>query len=432
MQTINWEQDHILYIANEIPENSDKPDEKKLRNVIEPWLTAVFQSEHLSLLTGTGLTTGVCYEAGFIPQAMGRINFNTYNKEIHNHADSAAENLSRGAANFEDDLRTAIELFKGLKILNDSKTAELESEINHQLNSLVTNLRANEKKVLATADKGAEALALLRRFLISFSSRTATRDRLHIFTTNYDRFIEYALDEAGIYTLDRFIGKLDPTLRMHKMELDFHYNPPGIRGEPRYVEGVVRYTKLHGSLDWCFNNGEIHKIPMPFGSESSEGNTEKPYDSVVIYPNSSKGIDTAYFPYSELFRDFSTAICRPNSVLVTYGYGFGDSHINAIIRDMLTIPSTHLVIISFDKAGDKPADKNDGIRIPGRIEKFVNECNASQLTLLIGKHFGHIRTLTENYLPKSAIDRISDRRHKIEEKRNTEKKKSEDAEGNDV
>ena len=338
MQTINWEQDHILYIANEIPESSDKPDEKKLRNVIEPWLTAVFQSEHLSLLTGTGLTTGICYEAGVTPQAMGRINFNTYNKEIYNLANSAAENLSRGTANFEDDLRTAIELLKGLKILNDSKTAELESEINHQLKSLVTNLRANEKQVLAAADKGAEALALLRRFLISFSSRTATRDRLHIFTTNYDRFIEYALDEAGIYTLDRFIGKLDPTLRMHKMELDFHYNPPGIRGEPRYVEGVVRYTKLHGSLDWCFNNGEIHKIPMPFGSESSEGNTEKPYDTVVIYPNSSKGIDTAYFPYSELFRDFSTAICRPNSVLVTYGYGFGDSHINAIIRDMLTIP----------------------------------------------------------------------------------------------
>ena len=432
MQTINWEQDHILYIANEIPESSDKPDEKKLRNVIEPWLTAVFQSEHLSLLTGTGLTTGICYEAGVTPQAMGRIDFNTYNKEIHKYADSAAENLSRGTANFEDDLRTAIELLKGLKILNDSKTAELESEINHQLKSLVTNLRANEKQVLAAADKGAEALALLRRFLISFSSRTATRDRLHIFTTNYDRFIEYALDEAGIYTLDRFIGKLDPTLRMHKMELDFHYNPPGIRGEPRYVEGVVRYTKLHGSLDWRINNGEIHKIPMPFGSEPSEGNPDKPYDTVVIYPNSSKGIDTAYFPYSELFRDFSTAICRPNSVLVTYGYGFGDSHINAIIHDMLTIPSTHLVIISFDKAGDKPADKNNGIRIPGRIEKFVNKCNASQLTLLIGGHFGHIRTLTENYLPKSAIDRISDRRHKIEEKRNTEKKKGEEAEGNDV
>lgn len=73
MQTIDWEQKHILHIANEVPENSDKPDEKELRTVIEPWLTAVFQSEHLSLLTGTGLTTGICYEAGVIPKLWGEL-----------------------------------------------------------------------------------------------------------------------------------------------------------------------------------------------------------------------------------------------------------------------------------------------------------------------------------------------------------------------
>jgi hypothetical protein len=188
------------------------------------------------------------------------------------------------------------------------------------------------------------------------------------------------------------------------MELDFHYNPPGIRGEPRYVEGVVRYAKLHGSLDWFINEKEIQKEPMPFGTELKEEDIADPYERCVIYPNSAKGIDTAYFPYSELFRDLSTATCRPNSVLVTYGYGFGDSHINSILLDMVTIPSTHLVIISFDKAD-------------GRIQKFVEKCNLSQITLLIGNHFGHIRTLTENYLPKSAIDRISDRKHEIDKKR---------------
>lgn len=290
-----------------------------------------------------------------------------------------------------------------MTILRNSDAANLEKEINAKLRSLIINLLSNEKSVLE-AEKGSTALALLKRFLISFSSRTATRDRLNIFTTNYDRFIEYALDAAGIYTLDRFVGKLNPTLRMHKMELDFHYNPPGIRGEPRYVEGVVRYTKLHGSLDWRFGNGEIYKEPMPFGFLVKDEDVNNPYDTNVIYPNSAKGIDTAYFPYSELFRDFSTATCRPNSVLVTYGYGFGDSHINSILLDMMTIPSTHLVIISFDKAD-------------GRIEKFLNKCNLSQLTLLIGNHFGDIRILTEYYLPKSAIDRISDRKHKIEEKR---------------
>lgn len=410
MDSIDWSKEHILYIANEVPEGSDNPDEKKLRSVIEPWLTAVFQSEHLSLLLGTGITSGICFDSGITPQAMQRIEFITEGGKIESYANEEAKAMSRGSANFEDDLRTAIELVKGMKILNDTTATTLENEINEKMKLLILNLIQNECNVLSS-ENGWNALALLKRFLISFSSRTATRDRLHIFTTNYDRFIEYALDNAGIYTLDRFVGKLNPTMRMHKMELDYHYNPPGIRGEPRYVEGVVRYTKLHGSLDWRFN-GDIHKEFMPFGCKTNEDKIQNPYETFVIYPNSAKGIDTVYFPYSELFRDFSTATCRPNSVLVTYGYGFGDSHINNIILDMMTIPSTHLVIISYDLAD-------------GRIKSFVEKCNPSQLTLLIGNHYGNIRILTENYLPKSAIDRISDRRHKIEEKRKISHKESE-------
>ncbi|BDV42673.1 hypothetical protein GURASL_15960 [Geotalea uraniireducens] len=403
MSEIHWDKKNILFIANESHEVAEAPDEKALRKIIEPWLTAVFQSEHLSLLLGTGITTGICLDAGVKPQAMGRIEFTTRREEIKQFAAVEARSMGRGNANFEDDLRTAMELLKGLKILSNTEATALESEINEKLRGLIENLVENESSVLS-AGNGAKALALLKRFLISFASRTATRDRLHIFTTNYDRFVEYALDEAGIYTLDRFVGKLNPVMRMHKMELDYHYNPPGIRGEPRYVEGVARYTKLHGSLDWGFNDAEIHRIPLPFGNKLREEDLQNPADTVVIYPNSSKGIDTAFFPYSELFRDFSTATCRPNSVLVTYGYGFGDSHINTIIADMISIPSTHLVIISYDLAD-------------GRIQKFVEGCNRSQLTLLIGDHLGSVRSLTENYLPKSAIDRISNRKHEILEKR---------------
>lgn len=414
--SIDWDKPHILYIANEM-DYPETPDPKTLRSKIEPWLTAVFQSEHLSLLVGSGLTTGVCREAGIEPRAMGRIEFETEQESIQDYAQKEAENMGRGQPNFEDDLRVAIELLNGLKILKHKKAEALEDEINEKLKTFIKNLLNNESEFLKSKNKG-EVLSLLKQFLISFASRTATRDRLHIFTTNYDRFIEYALDEAGIYTLDRFVGKLKPTLRMHKMELDYHYNPPGIRGEPRYVEGVVRYTKLHGSLDWRFDRGEIYKMPLPFGTEFKKDEMNDPYETRVVYPNASKGIDTAYFPYSELFRDFSTAICRPNSVLVTYGYGFGDSHINAMIRDMLTIPSTHLVIISFDQSGE-------------RIPQFVNTCNSSQLTLLIGPHFGDLRTLTEHYLPKSAIDRISERRQRIMEKRGVNQNQGLSAEADD-
>jgi hypothetical protein len=82
-----------------------------------------------------------------------------------------------------------------------------------------------------------------------------------------------------------------------------------------------------------------------------------------------------------LFRDFSTGVCRPNSVLVTYGYGFGDTHINRVIEDMLTLPSTHLVIMSFDTAS-------------GRIMNFYEKMNPAQVTLIIGSHIGKFTKLS--------------------------------------
>jgi len=342
--------------------------------------------------------------------------------------------LGRVKPNFEDDLRVALKLLEGYEILNQSTEASaLKEEINKKLNEFIRNILANERafidKVTNTTNQqnsqsqqlnsndnrnnnnnknNKVTIDLLKNFLLSFASRTATRDRLHIFTSNYDRFIEYGLDEAGLLMLDRFVGKLQPIMRFHRIDLDYHYNPPGIRGEPRYVEGVVKYTKIHGSIDWKFENDKIIKVPLPFGatSEDFKNYFENPYQSIVIYPNSSKLYETAFFPYSELFRDFSSAICRPNSVLVTYGYGFGDSHINRIILDMLTIPSTHLVIISYDLANE-------------RIKNFIEKCNLSQLTLLIGNELGDFEKLVRYYLPKPAIDRISERERRILEKRGT-------------
>ena len=91
----------------------------------------------------------------------------------------------------------------------------------------------------------------------------------------------------------------------------------------------------------------------------------------------------------------ASAVCRPNSTLVTYGYSFGDEHINRVIRDMLTIPSTHLVVISFD-------DRLD------RIMKTYEEIGRpSQISLLIGPALADLTTLTENYLPKASIDKTT-------------------------
>jgi hypothetical protein len=96
-----------------------------------------------------------------------------------------------------------------------------------------------------------------------------------------------------------------------------------------------------------------------------------------------------------LFRDYAASVCRPNAAVVTYGYGFGDDHINRVLLDMLTIPSTHLVIIAY--AADD------------RLMGFCKKTRAAQVSLLIGPHFADLATVVENYLPKPALDYITAR-----------------------
>src|SRR5690606_20819920 len=123
---IDWNSNNILKINNDIDcFNNDSIDESKiddLRKKIEPWLTAIFQSEHFSLLIGAGLPIGLTYLADVKAQGMDRITFGVFTNEIKDWADKSAKELGRGNANIEDDFRSAIELLQGLKIQNSDES----------------------------------------------------------------------------------------------------------------------------------------------------------------------------------------------------------------------------------------------------------------------------------------------------------------------
>lgn len=415
---------HIKYSLNSKTRKFDLVDQEnldwcngksfsksELRTHIEPWLTSLFQSEHLSLLIGSGLTTAVQYAAcGSSNNGMGaNKSFSVFSDSIAQAANNSAIRTGREKANIEDEIRVANELIAGLNILKDNsdfpkmgaKLETLRLELNDILNCFANNISAIERSIaLADPKKREAAFNKLVMFIMSFASRTGTRDRLNIFTTNYDRLIEAGADVAGLRLIDRFVGALSPVFRSSRIDVDMHYNPPGIRGEPRYLEGVARFTKLHGSLDWIHVNNDIRRIGLPFGAESlnpflETAGLSTDYSSLIIYPNSTKDRETAEYPYVELFRDFAAALCRPNSTLVTYGYSFGDDHINRVIRDMLTIPSTHLVAIDYSDS-------------TGRIMKNFEEWgHQSQMSLIIGKDTANIDDLVDYYLPKPSIDRAS-------------------------
>jgi len=392
-------------------DNTDDIDPGKLRRDIEPWLSAVFQSEHLSLLIGNGLSTAVSYAAKADSASMDLPEFDCdLNDEIDKYAAKSAKAIGRGVPNFEDKIRVASQLITGLRILKDDRSKKVLKALNQVLKEFVDSILETEEGILDAieeeTDEGRHAKDLLVSFLLSFASRSASRERLHLFTTNYDRLIEYGCDFVGLRVVDRFVGGLSPIFRSSRVEVDLHYNPPGIRGEPRYLEGVIKLTKLHGSIDWRFEAGKVRRYAIPFGSDSGHPDIPKrPFRKVMIYPNPAKDVETIEYPYAELIRDLPSSLCRPNSVLVTYGYGFGDDHINRVILDMLSIPSTHLVIISYDDAS-------------GRILKFCDQAgHEAQVSLLIGDHFGELSNLTKHYLPKPAIDQITWRQTELLKRR---------------
>lgn len=380
-------------------------DRVALRSRIEPWLTSLVQADHLNLLVGAGLTRGIQQIAGAdSPASMGTGKFNTYNREIAEAANKSAKNAGRDIPNIEDEIRTANQLLRGLEILEDKSQSVLADELTQIMSSFSQSILQGESN-LVRSEPGArdEAFTVLISFLMSFSSRTGTRDRLGLFTTNYDRLVEVGAELAGMHLIDRFVGSVSPVFRSSRLDLDLHYNPLGIRGEPRFVEGVVRYTKLHGSLDWIDTGSVIRRVGVPFGASTLDPYLEVPGSCdpdprrLMIYPNASKDRETAEFPYVELFRDFAAAVARPNAVTVTYGYSFGDEHINRVLQDALTIPSTHLVIIAY---GDEL----------GRIKRaFDTWGHKSQMTLLIGPELADLGTLTAHYLPKPSIDLASRR-----------------------
>lgn len=375
------------------------------RDSVEPYLAALLQAEHLNLLIGSGLTTAlaqVAHHTGGPDMSAALPLEGDLGNAIEEAARRSAEATGRGEPNIEDRLRIAISAADGLRHVEDSRAAEAQSAIDTAIDSLASAVGAVERVLAENVDTpagGSMSLrGLLMTFLGSFAGRAPTRDRLHVFSTNYDRVLEWGAELAGLRIVDRFVGSLEPVFRSSRLELDYHYSPPGTVREPRHLDGVLRLTKLHGSLDWRWETDarRVVRAAVPFGDAPATAD-----DGLLIYPNSSKDVETSFYPYSDLFRDYSAALCRPHAALVTYGYSFGDDHINRVIKDMLTIPSTHLLIISFN-------DRS------GRIRSFAaDHRRLGQVSLMIGPTMASLPSLVDRWLPWPSAEFLLQRRAQI-------------------
>lgn len=168
------------------------------------------------------------------------------------------------------------------------------------------------------------------------------RERLDIFTTNYDSVIEAALvhlDGDGTGRLDCGISG---TLRQR---LNFDYWTDDAKPED------ILLTKLHGSLDWKYTDKGV-----AVGDPVFTGDHQK---QAIVYPGFKGTSDAIFFP---LFHEYLRRAVSECDVVIFVGFAFRDDHINDIFRDALS-SNTRIISINPDDKACLPIGRVDPLYV---------------------------------------------------------------------
>lgn len=269
-------------------------------------------------------------------------------------------------------------------LLKHPPSPVLESSISAATVQLISG---EEQKVIKEIFNGKRKLRLTR--LISHLLKPDCG--LPIITTNYDRLIEVAVENAGFGVDTMFIGHLAGQLNPTESRLSFCTSVTKKNGKPvlSYRQRAL-ILKPHGSLDWYLCNGK----PVRFGGELSG------VPRLIITPGRNKfriGYDSPF----DVHRERANKAIDKASRFLIVGYGFNDDHlethlITAIKRGCPTLLLTYELsktaydiatnytnVTALDKAteknivGTRAIHSNISYFLPDLelwdLEKFVNE-----------------------------------------------------------
>lgn len=212
------------------------------------------------------------------------------------------------------------------------------------------------------AAKSASDIAPQLAFLSKLVARDSNLGRTHLFTLNYDTLFEQALELLGIQYFDGFTGRAAARFDPSVYGLDVYYPGEVAEGRVRRFDKFLHFYKLHGSIHWFEQDGEMrarHPDLAPFKSYAAKSSADKATSlatladhapSVGILPTANKFAQTLTMPYAHLFRSFQVRLGIPQTFLLVLGYGFGDDHVSRIIENALINPSLVMLVIEPNPA----------------------------------------------------------------------------------
>lgn len=254
--------------------------------------------------------------------------------------------------------------------LNDK---ELEERVKEISENLLNGAEFDEKIAENLADYSRFLKAIID--VMNLSNSRQTPKSVNIFTTNYDLYIEKAVDD--LIATSRFVFN-DGANGYFKRTLDSsNYNQVvSYKGlNDNFISEIpsISLIKPHGSMNWY---EEAKKIIVDFKvAESPKIVTPTGHEEKDTYLNNH---------YYEMLRVFQLELDKPQSVLFIIGFSFQDEHIGKMIKRALQNPE--LMVIAFGYS-----DEDE--------EKFLKNLNIIQVPrnfkILTPKDF------SESYLTKN-------------------------------
>ena len=223
-------------------------------------------------------------------------------------------------------------------INGDPRVVASAEDLDECLSQVTRSLAWHCQLPVSGKDRG---LTAFRVFVRKTLTRPLNLKRVSLFTLNYDTLIEQATDAEGVVLLDGFVGTTRRVFRPESYERDLYFPAETTEGRVHRFDRVLHLYKLHGSISWI---AESPTLDNPYGVAVKSFDLCDT-DQLLVFPTPAKFTEMLGMPYSELFRRFAATITRPQSVLFVVGYGFGDEHVNAIIRQALAVSSFTLVVI---------------------------------------------------------------------------------------
>ena len=149
----------------------------------------------------------------------------------------------------------------------------------------------------------------------------SSKHNINIITTNYDRLIEYACDQAKLKIDDRFCGHCNRWTSV----------------TPPKTKNIVNLLKVHGSLDYFKDsNGSVHAIPMQVTLPAG-------FTPDIVPPGSNKYRTVLQGIHRDLLHEADNFIKSATGFLCI-GYGFNDEQIQATMLEEIKLGKPVIVV----------------------------------------------------------------------------------------